>query len=234
MCGSRESRIPPGAPRERAGKDSCSSPHAHISGFWSPGLVLALLAALASASLVSADDCNRQAPDGFRSDVAWDGQGLQHQSPAVQALFAKIWGTDDDLHVRTWAWQHNCRTQPRQAETKDVQARGVGANQFGTEQSTSSNSNYDPDLPYDYVTNNPCRDYACWPEYLIPKDKSGGVYNLHTNGKTVDVWVWDVYDSTGYWPAGKNPWASDSDGIQSLPNVCELHKYGPNHYKEIC
>ena len=76
------------------------------------GLAAALAAIALSVGLVTADDCNRPAPDDFRSDVAWDGQGLHHQSQDVQDLFSGVWGTDDDLHVRTWAWQHNCRTQP--------------------------------------------------------------------------------------------------------------------------
>ena len=48
--------------------------------------------------------------------MAWDGAGLHHQPLAVQSLFANIWGTADDLHVRTWAWQHNCRAQRRNVD----------------------------------------------------------------------------------------------------------------------
>ncbi|MCY3958272.1 MAG: hypothetical protein OXG65_08260 [Chloroflexi bacterium] len=77
------------------------------------GLAAALAAIALSVSLVTADDCNQPAPADFRSDVAWDGAGLHHQSQDVQDLFSSVWGTEDDLHVRTWAWQHNCRTQPR-------------------------------------------------------------------------------------------------------------------------
>ena len=73
---------------------------------------MALAAIALSVGLAAADDCNRPAPDDFRSDVAWDGMGLHHQSQDVQDLFSSVWGTDDDLHVRTWAWQHNCRTRP--------------------------------------------------------------------------------------------------------------------------
>ena len=77
------------------------------------GLAAAVAAITLSFSLVAADDCNQPAPDDFRSDVAWDGTGLHHQSQDVQNLFSRVWGIDDDLHVRTWAWQHNCRTRPR-------------------------------------------------------------------------------------------------------------------------
>ncbi len=79
------------------------------------GLAAALTAIALSVGLVTADDCNQPAPDDFRSDVAWDGTGLHHQPQDVQDLFSRVWGTDDDLHVRTWAWQHNCRTQPRES-----------------------------------------------------------------------------------------------------------------------
>ena len=72
-------------------------PRMRWTQLFAAGLALALLAAAISVDSVSADDCNRQAPDDFRSDVAWDGTGLHHQPQAVQSLFARIWGTADDL-----------------------------------------------------------------------------------------------------------------------------------------
>ena len=93
------------------------------------GLAVALAAIALSVGLATADDCNRPAPDDFRSDVAWDGMGLHHQSQDVQDLFSSVWGTDDDLHVRTWAWQHDCRTRPREepANPADEPVNPAGA-----------------------------------------------------------------------------------------------------------
>ena len=109
------------------------------------GLAAALAAIALSVGLVTADDCNRPAPDDFRSDVAWDGQGLHHQSQDVQDLFSGVWGTDDDLHVRTWAWQHNCRTRPPD-EAADTAGEPVdpptspATNDQGTSGASSSQS----------------------------------------------------------------------------------------------
>ena len=104
------------------------------------GLAAALVASVLSVGLVTADDCNQPAPDDFRSDVAWDGTGLHHQPQDVQDLFSSVWGTDDDLHVRTWAWQHDCRTQPRDAAanptdgsstTNDADSNGSSSDSSG-------------------------------------------------------------------------------------------------------
>lgn len=107
------------------------------------GLAVALAAIALSAGLVTADDCNRPAPDDFRSDVAWDGQGLHHQSQDVQDLFSSVWGTDDDLHVRTWAWQHNCRTRPPDDAASPTDGSTTTGDQ-GNDGSSSSQSGGGP------------------------------------------------------------------------------------------
>lgn len=107
------------------------------------GLAAALAAITLSVGLVTGDDCNRSAPDDFRSDVAWDGQGLHHQSQDVQDLFSSVWGTDDDLHVRTWAWQHDCRTRPRDEAASPTNGSATTDDQ-GNDDSSSSQSGGGP------------------------------------------------------------------------------------------
>ena len=111
------------------------------------GLAAALAVIALSVGLVSADDCNRPAPDDFRSDVAWDGQGLHHQSQDVQHLFSSVWGTDDDLHVRTWAWQHNCRTRPPDTVVEPTDGTPAAGNQDleGASSSPPKTGDQDPD-----------------------------------------------------------------------------------------
>ncbi len=132
------------------------------------GLAVALTAIALSVGLVTADDCNQPAPDDFRSDVAWDGTGLHHQPQDVQDLFSRVWGTDDDLHVRTWAWQHNCRTQPREAAgdpahgssiSDDQDAAGALGSLAGPQRQSLSESRVNL---ANVTTGGPCRS-SSWP-----------------------------------------------------------------------
>ena len=75
------------------------------------GFLLLAGATTTAASPVTSywnEQCNNPAPEWFRDDIAEDGQGLHHQTTDVQALFFSVFTDDDDLHVRSWAWQHNC------------------------------------------------------------------------------------------------------------------------------
>ena len=71
-------------------------------------LLLAGAIATVSATANWTEQCNGPAPDWFREDIAEDGQGLHHQTTDVQALFFSVFTDNDDLHVRSWVWQHNC------------------------------------------------------------------------------------------------------------------------------
>ena len=68
----------------------------------------ATTAAASPATSYWTEQCNNSAPEWFREDIAEDGQGLHHQTTDVQDLFFSVFTDNDDLHVRSWAWQHNC------------------------------------------------------------------------------------------------------------------------------
>ena len=73
------------------------------------GIVMGALciAVLAHPHPTSAGSCNDKAPSWWTHHTATDGRSLHGESQAIKDLFVRTWGTANDIHIKTWAYQHS-------------------------------------------------------------------------------------------------------------------------------